>query len=86
MSTLAILLYCQRVHIVFRNTALTHIVLYCHNPGILPIKQYIQYITRDCSYYITTNTSCLQSPVSRTMILSTLLLQLHHCPSDFDDR
>lgn len=51
MSTFAILLYCQRVHIVFRNTALMHIVLYCHNLGILPIKQYIQYITRDCSYY-----------------------------------
>ena len=50
MDPLAILLYCQVVHIVLRNMALIYIVLYCQEPDILAIRQYIAYIARDLYY------------------------------------
>jgi len=86
MDPLTILLYCQVMRIVLRNTALVHIVLYCQEPNILAIRQYIPYIARDGFYSAAaTILWCLEYLVSQTMTSNTLTLQLHHSPSDFAD-
>lgn len=50
IDPLAILLYYQVVHIILRNIVLAYIILYCQEPNILVIWQYILYIIRDPSY------------------------------------